>query len=46
MQGSSADADTDNRLVDTEQERVGVIEYHGNTYITACKIDCQEEFAG
>ena len=48
MQGSNGDADLENKLVDTEGERRGwdkLKDYHGNIYITICKIDSKWEFA-
>ena len=49
MQGSSGDADTENRLMDTgagggRRGWDGWREYHGATYTAICKT-CQWEFA-
>ena len=47
MKGSSGDAGTENRLVDTMGEEEGGMYGESNmeTYITTCKIDNQWKFA-
>ena len=44
--GSSGDADTGNRLVDTagERRRGDLSEQHGNIHVTVCKVHSWWEF--